>query len=100
MSRNWLLATMGAVLLAFAGSADVAYAQQATQKSDVCSALERALKEVTSPLLARRALGVSLGDYIECVKACKGEFSGPDLTVCIEGCRFIDSGSEFKILLR
>ena len=35
------------------------------------------------------APGVTLGDYIECVKACKAEFSGPDLTECIKGCRFI-----------
>jgi hypothetical protein len=88
MSRHWISSLVIAFFIAIAGHG-AAYSQE-TGKADLCSVLGTLAKSM--PAASAGSAGVTLGDYFECIKQCKGELSGPDLTVCIEGCRFIDSG--------
>ena len=58
------------------------------------------LRAVLRDFIARRAggLGVSLGDYIQCVNHCKTTFPNePSLSTCISGCK--DIGGKLTITL-
>ncbi|TCD14122.1 hypothetical protein [Oricola cellulosilytica] len=88
MSRHWLISIPFAFIILLGGLGPAGSDEHG--KANVCEILGSLARAM--PAAPAGGAGVSLGDYIECVKACKSEFSGPDLTVCIEGCRFIESG--------